>query len=79
VHCINLGDWWERLVCQYSITGRHNGVLTTIATGRIGYDTQGFKAKSNAHIMSTQGSSLHTYHTENGYKIKNVTIYNIYY
>jgi hypothetical protein len=28
--------------------------------------------------MCDQESSLHTYRTENGYKITNVTIYNIY-
>jgi hypothetical protein len=28
--------------------------------------------------MFAQESSLHTYHTENGYKITNVTIYNIF-
>jgi hypothetical protein len=29
--------------------------------------------------MCAQKSSLYTYHTENGYRITNVTIYNIYY
>jgi hypothetical protein len=29
--------------------------------------------------MCAQESSLHTYHTENGYRITNVTIYSIYY
>jgi hypothetical protein len=38
-----------------------------------------FKAKLNAHSMCVQESSLHTYHAENGYRITNVTIYNIYY
>jgi hypothetical protein len=28
--------------------------------------------------MCAQESSFHTYHTENGYKITNITIYNIY-
>ncbi len=37
-----------------------------------------FKPKSNAHSMCAQESSLHTYHTENGYRITNVTIYNIF-
>jgi hypothetical protein len=41
--------------------------------------TPGFKAKPNAHSMCAQESSLHTYHTKNGYRITNVTIYNIYY
>jgi hypothetical protein len=41
--------------------------------------TPGFKAKLNAHSMCAQESSLHTYRTENGYKIINVTIYNMYY
>jgi hypothetical protein len=41
--------------------------------------TSGFKAEPNAHSMCAQGSSLHTYHTENGYRITSVTIYNIYY
>jgi hypothetical protein len=41
--------------------------------------TLGFKAKLNAHSMCAQEASLHTYHTENGYRITNVTIYNIYY
>jgi hypothetical protein len=34
----------------------------------------GFKAKPNAHSMCTQESSLHTYRTENGYRITNVSI-----
>jgi hypothetical protein len=29
--------------------------------------------------MYDHESSLHTYHTENGYRIINVSIYNIYY
>jgi hypothetical protein len=29
--------------------------------------------------MCAQESSLHTYHTENGYRITNVSIKNIYY
>jgi hypothetical protein len=37
-----------------------------------------FKPKPNAHSMCAQESSLHTYHTENGYRITNVTIYNIF-
>jgi hypothetical protein len=41
--------------------------------------TPGFKAKSNAHSMCVQESSLHSYDTKNGYRITNVTIYNIYY
>jgi hypothetical protein len=41
--------------------------------------TPGFKAKPNAHSMCVHELSLHTYHTENGYRITNVTIYNIYY
>jgi hypothetical protein len=36
--------------------------------------TPGFKAKLNAHSMCAQESSLHTYHTENGYRITNVII-----
>jgi hypothetical protein len=40
--------------------------------------TLSFKAKLNAHNMCAQELSLHTYHTENGYKITNVTIYNIF-
>jgi hypothetical protein len=36
--------------------------------------TPGFKAKSNAHSMCAQESSLHTYCIENGYKITNVSI-----
>jgi hypothetical protein len=35
--------------------------------------TPGFKAKSNAQHMCAQESSLHTYHTENRYKVTNVT------
>jgi hypothetical protein len=38
-----------------------------------------FKAKPNTHNMCAQKLSLHTYRTENGYKIINVTIYSIYY
>jgi hypothetical protein len=41
--------------------------------------TPGFKTKSNAQSMCAQKSSLHTNHTENGYRNINVTIYNIYY
>jgi hypothetical protein len=41
--------------------------------------TPGFNIKSNAHSMCAQRSSLHTYHTENGYRITNIIIYNIYY
>jgi hypothetical protein len=33
----------------------------------------------NAHNMCAQELSFHTYCIENGYKITNVTIYNIYY
>jgi hypothetical protein len=33
-----------------------------------------FKPKLNAHSMCAQESSLHTYHTENGYRITNVSI-----
>jgi hypothetical protein len=33
----------------------------------------------NAHSMCAQESSLHTYHTKNGYRITNVRIYNICY
>jgi hypothetical protein len=39
----------------------------------------GFKAKLNAHSMCAQELSLHTYRTEDGYRITNVTIYSIYY
>jgi hypothetical protein len=41
--------------------------------------TPGLKAKPNAHSICAQESSLHTYHTKNGYRISNVTIYSIYY
>jgi hypothetical protein len=41
--------------------------------------TPGFKVKPNAHSMCAQESNFHIYRTENGYKITNVTIYNIYY
>jgi hypothetical protein len=41
--------------------------------------TPGFKAKLNAHSMCAEESSLHTYRTENGYKITNVSIYSICY
>jgi hypothetical protein len=43
------------------------------------YVTPGFKVKSNAHTICAQKSSLHTYRIENGYRITNVTIYNICY
>jgi hypothetical protein len=36
--------------------------------------TPGFKAKPNAHSMCVQESSFHTYRTENGYIITNVSI-----
>jgi hypothetical protein len=36
--------------------------------------TSNFKAKSNAHSMCAQEPRLHTYRTENGHKITNVTI-----
>jgi hypothetical protein len=41
--------------------------------------TPGFKARSNAHSMYVQRSSLHTCHKENEYKNINVIIYNNYY
>jgi hypothetical protein len=41
--------------------------------------TPDFEAKSNTHIMCAQELSFHTYYTENGYRISNATIYNIYY
>jgi hypothetical protein len=41
--------------------------------------TPGFKANLNVHSMCAQKSSLHKYRTGNGYRITNVTIYNIYY
>jgi hypothetical protein len=41
------------------------------------YVTPGFKAKSNAHSMCAQESSLHTYRIENRYRITNIT--NIFY
>jgi hypothetical protein len=34
-----------------------------------------FNAKLNDHSMCAQNLSLHTYHTENRYRITNVTIY----
>jgi hypothetical protein len=33
-----------------------------------------FKPKPNAHSMCAQESSLHTYRTENGYRITNVSL-----
>jgi hypothetical protein len=36
--------------------------------------TPGFKDKPNAHSLCAQESSLHTYHTENGYIRTNVSI-----
>jgi hypothetical protein len=36
--------------------------------------TPGFKAKPNTHSMCAQESSLHTYRSENGYIITNVSI-----
>jgi hypothetical protein len=36
--------------------------------------TPSSKAKLSAHSMCAQESSLHTYRTENGYRITNVTI-----
>jgi hypothetical protein len=41
--------------------------------------TLGFKVKLNAHSMCAHESSLYIHRTENGYRITNVTIYNIYY
>jgi hypothetical protein len=41
--------------------------------------TPSFKAKLNVHSMCAHESSFHTYCIENGYRITNVTIYNIYY
>jgi hypothetical protein len=37
-----------------------------------------FKPKLNTYSMCDQESSFRTYHTENGYRIINVTIYSIY-
>jgi hypothetical protein len=33
-----------------------------------------FKPKPNAHNICAQESNLHTYHTENGYRITNVSV-----
>jgi hypothetical protein len=41
--------------------------------------TLGFKATLNTHSMCSHESSLRTYHSENRYRITNVTIYNINY
>jgi hypothetical protein len=40
--------------------------------------TPGFMAKPNAHSICNQELSLHTYRIENGYRITNVSIYNIF-
>jgi hypothetical protein len=55
--------------------------LAILQSTRLWYhsSTPGFKAKLNAHSMCAQESSLNTYHTESGYRIANVRIYNIYY
>jgi hypothetical protein len=37
-----------------------------------------FKPKPNAYSMCAQESSLHTYHTKNGYRITNIVIYSIF-
>jgi hypothetical protein len=37
-----------------------------------------FKPKPNAHSMCAHESSLHTYRTENGYRITNIVIYSIF-
>jgi hypothetical protein len=37
-----------------------------------------FKLKPNVQCMCAQESSFHIYHTENGYIIMNVIIYNIF-
>jgi hypothetical protein len=37
-----------------------------------------FKPKLNVHSMCAQESSLHTYRTENGYRIINIIIYSIF-
>jgi hypothetical protein len=57
-------------------SGLHR-VAPHVVKHRVGV-TPSFKAKPNTHSMCAQESSLHTYHTENGYRIINVTIYNIY-
>jgi hypothetical protein len=38
----------------------------------------GFNAKPNTQRMCAQEPSFHRYHTENGYRITNVTIYSTY-
>jgi hypothetical protein len=50
-------------------------ILSAIVSGV----TPGFKAKSNAHSICAHESGFHTYSIENGYRITNAIIYNIYY
>jgi hypothetical protein len=59
-------------------TWHHHGGCIKVKSKTDGV-TPGPKAKPNAHSICAQKLSLHTYRTENGYSITNVTIYYIYY
>jgi hypothetical protein len=57
------------------LDGGERQTASHLAQGK--HVTPSFKVKPNAYSMCAQESSLHTYHTENGYKITNVSY--IYY
>jgi hypothetical protein len=49
------------------LDGGERQTASHLAQGK--HVTPSFKVKPNAYSMCAQESSLHTYHTENGYKI----------
>jgi hypothetical protein len=66
-------------LCSHSIATAGYHQATVVVSRQQLSSHPVFKLKLNAHSMCAQESSLHTYHTENGHKITNVTIYSIYY
>jgi hypothetical protein len=58
---------YERLVVPLKLKNTSRLVMTGVVT-------PSFEANLNSHSMCAQESSFHTYHTENGYRITNVSI-----
>jgi hypothetical protein len=50
---------------------KHKNTSWLVMTGVV---TPSFEANLNSHSMCAQESSFHTHHTENGYRITNVSI-----
>jgi hypothetical protein len=59
-------------VAEHVVTAKR--ATNCVKLNRMDAVTPGFKAKPNAHSMCVQKSSFHTYRTENGYRITNVSI-----